>query len=834
MKRKGTNTSPAKIIILLFLLILNILSIKAQVKSFRVESLAEYLNAEGQASPGDTIVWGTGVFSDVRWVINKDSIIIRSVEPGKTIFTGDSRVEIKASYITFSGFKFAGGKTDGDICKVSGSHNLLEHLNFTSFHSKYYLNIIPGCQYNTVSYCNFERKPEDIQSSVVQVQVDEKIPGYHTITRCSIQNHTAPYNAGGDYGIEALRIGYSFQSKFISRTIVEYCYFYKCNGDGEVISSKARENVFRYNTFRDNGESHFTLRHGSDNVVYGNFFLGGAGLRIKEGQNQMVYNNYFETGNYWAIKLENYKADPLKNIVIAHNSFIGSGSIRLGGKGDYQPGQVVIANNLFSKPNGAILEDLTGKENFLGNACSEVQNMPAVSGFYITKASLNKGHFYEPENKIVQGKTTAFQMLDIPGLNDDPEIHLDIARNSRSRKKTAGCFEPSKRASMIKLYADSENTGPYYLQMQKKFKTMVILCVREETLKKGDKMLSEKPVTVTASFCKRNAGGKHDFYSEGDYWWPDPANPSGPYIQKDGQSNPDNFSDHRHAMIRLSEITATLTSAWLLTGDKKYADKAIEHLNAWFVDSSTMMNPNMLYAQAISGRFTGRGIGLIDAYHLVEVAQSAKILIEKSVIPQEQADKIKTWFRSFLQWMTTHQYGIDEMNAKNNHGTCWVATASAMATLVGDEKVRQFCSERFKTVLLPNQMAADGSFPLELKRTKPYGYSLFKIDAMCNVAQILSTPGNNLWEYRTEDGRSLQTGLEFIFPFIADKSKWPFAKDIYIWEEWPVRQSSLVFGGVAYGKKDYISKYISLPFNLPHPEVVRNVPVRHPVIWLMD
>jgi hypothetical protein len=233
-------------------------------------------------------------------------------------------------------------------------------------------------------------------------------------------------------------------------------------------------------------------------------------------------------------------------------------------------------------------------------------------------------------------------------------------------------------------------------------------------------------------------------------------------------------------MIRFSEITATLTSAWLVSGNKNYAVKAVEHLNAWMVDTATMMNPDMLYAQAIWGRFTGRGIGLIDAYHLVEVAQSAKILIDNDVISQEQSEKIKDWFRQFLNWMTTHKYGIEEMNAENNHGTCWVATASSFANLVNDEKVKQLCTDRFKNILLPSQMAGDGSFPMELSRTKPYGYSLFNIDAMCNVAQILSTPENNLWDFKTADGKSLQKGMTFIYPFIADKSEWPYAKDIYI------------------------------------------------------
>ncbi|MCL4482968.1 MAG: alginate lyase family protein [Bacteroidetes bacterium] len=314
-----------------------------------------------------------------------------------------------------------------------------------------------------------------------------------------------------------------------------------------------------------------------------------------------------------------------------------------------------------------------------------------------------------------------------------------------------------------------------------------------------------------------------------------------PHRAKDGSNStnfnccyPDNFSGHRLAMVRLSEITATLTSAWLLTGKAEYSAKALEHLNAWFVDTTTLMNPNMLYAQAIWGRFTGRGIGLIDAYHLVEVTQSAKILIDKGAIANDQAIKIKAWFSQFLTWMTTHPYGITEMNATNNHGTCWVATASAMATLVGDENVRKMCTDRFKNVLLPAQMALDGSFPQELKRTKPFGYSLFNMDAFCNVARILSSSTDNLFEYTTSDGKSLKKGMEFIYPFIADKTTWPFAKDIYIWDEWPVRQSCLLFAGIAYQNERYIQTFLKLPSNPTHPEVIRNLPVRHPLIWLKN
>src|SRR5687767_5267812 len=88
--------------------------------------------------------------------------------------------------------------------------------------------------------------------------------------------------------------------------------------------------------------------------------------------------------------------------------------------------------------------------------------------------------------------------------------------------------------------------------------------LKAQSLSEAAQALKEQPVTVTASVCPRSAGGKHDFYSEGDYWWPDPANPEGPYIQRDGQTNPDNFVAHRHAMIRLSRIVGALASAYII------------------------------------------------------------------------------------------------------------------------------------------------------------------------------------------------------------------------------------------------------------------------------
>ena len=355
---------------------------------------------------------------------------------------------------------------------------------------------------------------------------------------------------------------------------------------------------------------------------------------------------------------------------------------------------------------------------------------------------------------------------------------------------------------------------------------------RARVLKAANQYLSEKPITITASHSPRSAGGLQDFFSEGDYWWPDPQNPDGPYIQRDGITNPDNFVEHRRALMRLSVQVPALVAAWRLTRDARYAKHAALHLRAWFIDPSTRMNPHLQFAQAIHGRFTGRGTGIIDTIHLVEVARAIEVMVGSGAMTVREHEAIKAWFTAYLRWMTTNQNGIDERDAKNNHGTCWVMQVAAFAHLTGDQKLLDYCRDRFKTVLLPNQLAADGSFPQELRRTKPYGYSLFNLEAMATVCQILSTAQDNLWTFELSDGRNMARAMEYMAPFIRDKKTWPLKPDVMYDNEWPMRQASLLFAGLALNRPDYLELWKKLPADSSVEEVIRNFFIRQPVLWI--
>jgi hypothetical protein len=377
---------------------------------------------------------------------------------------------------------------------------------------------------------------------------------------------------------------------------------------------------------------------------------------------------------------------------------------------------------------------------------------------------------------------------------------------------------------LISSAAFSQN--PVFLEIKKE--------LQKEVISKADLALKEMPITVTAAHSSRSAGGLHDYFSEGDYWWPNPNDLNGAYIQKDGLSNPDNFVKHRQELIRFSQIMGTLSSAYLITGDEKFVKRAFLHLNAWFVDTATLMNPSLLYSQAIKGKATGRSIGVIDMIQMMEVAQSIMVMEKAKTVNQKQLSTIKEWFSNYLKWVTTHPYGVEERDAKNNHGTCWVMQVAVFAKLVKDQTLMNECRTRFKNILLPNQMDKDGSFPLELKRTKPFGYSLFNLDAMVTICNTLSTNEDDLWNFKLDDGRTLKNAVEFMVPFVEDKNRWSFPHDVMYWNEWPVAQPFLVLAYSKYLNKSWLNTWKRLEHFPQTEEIIRNLPVRNPLIWLKD
>lgn len=355
----------------------------------------------------------------------------------------------------------------------------------------------------------------------------------------------------------------------------------------------------------------------------------------------------------------------------------------------------------------------------------------------------------------------------------------------------------------------------------------------DRILKAATAALELAPVTITKFRAPLSAGGPNDFYSNGDYWWPDPAKTNGlPYLRRDGLTNPQNFVAHRRCVMQLRDAVAALGAAYRLTGDDRYVAKAVELLRVFFLDPQTRMNPSLPYAQAIPGVSPGRSIGIIDTLQLAEVPLAIQAMEKSAAFPPATLAGLKQWFRDYVGWMTTSKNGREEAEAGNNHAVAFWVQIAVFSQLTGDAAQLAECRRRFKEVFVPKQMAGDGSFPAELARTKPYGYSIFQLDNLAKLCQVLSTPADDLWKFELPDGRGIRRAMEFLYPFLAEKSRWPHPPDVNAWDGWPTRQPSLLFAGLAFNEPKYLALWKKLAPDPADEEVQRNVGLTQPLLWL--
>lgn len=289
-------------------------------------------------------------------------------------------------------------------------------------------------------------------------------------------------------------------------------------------------------------------------------------------------------------------------------------------------------------------------------------------------------------------------------------------------------------------------------------------------IENADIFLSAKPESVMDKALTPVSNSKHDYMSIGPYWWPDATKPDGlPYIRKDGERNPTIKKVSDHAFLNnLENRCRFLSLAYYFTGDEKYAAKAHELLSVWFLNTNTKMNPNFNYAQAIPGINNGRGIGIIESRALVNIADWICLLDGAKSFSISDENKIKDWYKQYLNWMLTSKNGIDEHHAQNNHGTHYDVQVTAFAIFTGDSKLAlRTLKEAKKRIAV--QIDVNGKQPLELERTNAYSYSTMNLEGWLNLALLGEKVGVNLWDYSDAKGEKLKSALDWLIPYAFDE-----------------------------------------------------------------
>jgi hypothetical protein len=308
-----------------------------------------------------------------------------------------------------------------------------------------------------------------------------------------------------------------------------------------------------------------------------------------------------------------------------------------------------------------------------------------------------------------------------------------------------------------------------------KLKDASLMPAYNQLLKDADKLLNYKPVSVMDKTDFPPSGDKHDYMSLAPYWWPDPSKPNGlPYIRKDGEVNPEvkSFPDKEN-MPKLCENIYTLSLAYYFSNNEKYSAHASKLLQVWFLDPATKMNPNLQYGQAVKGINDGRAEGIIDTRQFIFAIDGIELIKSSKSWSKQNQNDIKTWFSQFLTWLNTSKIGLDELNAKNNHGVWFDAQALSIALFVDSTNLADQIIARAAS-RLDKQMNDDGFFPLELARTTSLHYSVFIQNAFNIIGQLSEQTKTNFYTLETNTGKSYQKGFNALLPYLSKEKKWTY------------------------------------------------------------
>ena len=386
----------------------------ALAEEYLVKTQAEFWAASEKLLPGDEIILGNGIWKDFEILFEGRGlagapITLRAETRGKTVITGGSNLALAGEYLIVSGLVFRDGytpsqsvisfrKSKGELANNSRVTQTVIH-NFTNperFEADYWVAIYG--RNNRFDHNHLEGKRNRGVTLAVRLDSEASRENHHRIDH----NYFGPRPTLGSNGGETLRIGTSHFSRSNSFTTVEYNYFDRCDGEVEIISSKSGSNVIRGNVFFES-KGTLTLRHGHDNLVEQNIFLGNGvehtgGIRVIN-RRQTVRNNYIEGIKGYrfggALVVMNgvpnspiNRYDGVEDSVIESNSLIDSDHIQLAAGSDVErsavPVRTSFERNLIVQSDRmsdvfTVYDDISGisfSENVISGS-----NAPVKQGF---------------------------------------------------------------------------------------------------------------------------------------------------------------------------------------------------------------------------------------------------------------------------------------------------------------------------------------------------------------------------------------------------------------------------------------------------------------------
>jgi len=293
-----------------------------------------------------------------------------------------------------------------------------------------------------------------------------------------------------------------------------------------------------------------------------------------------------------------------------------------------------------------------------------------------------------------------------------------------------------------------------------------------EILEQANDLLNTPPVAITDNPTLRYLHDNRTYVSLACYWWPDPDTDDGlPYIRRDGEVNPETRGDASDLpkLIDMTLRVEILTNAWLISGNEEFSQKAIEQIRTWFVNPDTAMRPHLEHAQMIKGLNRGRSYGVIDTWWLIRVIDAVPILKKSGYWTEETERELKNWFTHYLNWLRNSDFGLQEKQSANNHGTWYDVQVVSFSKFIGQTEYASHHLKRITKPRLSGQIRFTGRQHREVRRPRPEHYSIYNLSGWLKLARMSEESGIRLDEYPGLLAGDLNDAIHYLIGLMQDK-----------------------------------------------------------------
>ncbi len=242
---------------------------------------------------------------------------------------------------------------------------------------------------------------------------------------------------------------------------------------------------------------------------------------------------------------------------------------------------------------------------------------------------------------------------------------------------------------------------------------------------------------------------------------------------------PDGVDEHRfatgedrpdyEAAIEMGTWVRDLGVAYVFTGETRFARKAIELLDHWFLAPVTRMYP--------SGRNFGETYFSIELHVTVPTLLYGAALVRDSpewAAVEADREALREWVAAYLAALEAGRGQKRYVGTvRNNIYAWWVLARATAAAYLGDRAALSRAFDDWRENAL-EQLEPNGLLRHELGRTDGLAYSVYGLKALTLTAEVARHHGVELYGYRRpgDDESALLRAFEGLRPYVVDAADW--------------------------------------------------------------